>query len=90
MSWTVAEVGKAKAVAPKIAQQFLVNPCQEPEETIRQAAARTIATVLEGQDPSNVVKVIASGSMGFKDYAAKTGPYNSVSIAVEVLHGFLE
>jgi hypothetical protein len=90
MSWSVSAIGKASAVASSIAKQFSGSPCQEPEETVRQAAARTIAAAIEAQDPNCAVKVIASGSMGFKDYSDKTGPYNNVSIVVEPLHGFVE
>ncbi len=90
MSWSISAIGKAQAVASGMAKQFAVPQCQEPEETVRQAAAHVIAVSLASQDPNIAVKVSASGSMGFKDYSAKTGPYNNVSIVIEPLHGFVE
>jgi hypothetical protein len=62
----------------------------EPEESVRQAAAVAIDKALEAQNPNLAVKVIASGSQGFKDYSAKTDVYNQLSIVIEPLHGFVE
>lgn len=91
MSWGVSAVGKAGAVRKAIADQFEKStPCAEPEESVRLEAAATIDQALAAQDPGAIVKVAASGSMGFKDYGAKTGAYNSLAIAIEPMHGFIE
>lgn len=91
MSWSVSAIGKAPAVRSSIADQFSKSsPCLEPEESLRQAAAATIDKALEAQDPNLAVKVIASGSQGFKDYTARTGVYNTLGITIEPLHGFVE
>jgi hypothetical protein len=90
MSWSVSAVGKPEAVIASLAKQFGSNPCQMPEEYIRQDAWKSIASSLGAQDQNSAVRVIASGSMGFKDSLGKTGPYNSLSIVIEPLHGFVE
>ncbi len=90
MSWSVSAIGKAAAVKASIADQFSRNKCSEPEETIRQAAAQLIDLAMSAQDAPAVVKVMASGSQGFRDYTAKTGVYNQLTITVEPQHGFVE
>jgi len=37
-------------------------------------------------DPEKLVKVQASGSMGFKDWNAKSGPFQQFSLSVEPIH----
>ena len=90
MSWSVSAIGKLAAVKASIAEQFTRNPCSEPEESIRQSAAKTIDAALSAQDGVSVIKVMASGSQGFKDYTAKNGIYNQLNITIEPQHGFLE
>jgi hypothetical protein len=90
MSWSVAAIGKAPAVRVSIAEQFKRNICAEPEETVRQAAAVTIDSALAAEDSELAVKVVASGSQGFRDHTRRTGVYNSLNISVEPQHGFVE
>jgi hypothetical protein len=92
MSWGVSAIGKAGAVRASIAGQFSRGgKCVEPEETIRQAAAKIIDTALESISSIYVVKVSASGSQGFKDYSKpENGVHNNLGIFVEVQHGFVE
>jgi hypothetical protein len=89
MSWSVAvPLGRAPAVRAAVAKQFEQGgKCTEPEETIRQAAAKIIDAALAAQDPSKVVEVIASGSMSSS--AGKVDS-NSLSIKIEPKWGFLE
>jgi hypothetical protein len=93
MSWSVAGIGKAPAVAEKIEKDFTnASPCSEPEETARQAARAVIAAALAGQDPSRVVSVNANGSMSnsadWPSTVAKIS--NSLSITVQPQYGFVE
>lgn len=90
MSWSVAAVGKAKAVRASIAEQFTKNPCAEPEETVRQAAAKAIDVALAAQDESQPVEVTASGSQSFRDWQNKTGISNQLTMAIRPLYGFVE
>lgn len=62
MSWSVGAVGKPKAVAESVEKQFAASTCQEPEETVRQAARAAIAAALAAQREDSAVQVIASGS----------------------------
>ena len=57
---------------------------------MRQAVAVLIDASLAAQDPNSPVKVVATGSQGYKDYTSKAGLYNFMNIAVEPLHGFVE
>jgi len=90
MSWSVSAIGKAPAVRASIAEQFSRSTCSEPEESVKVAAAAAIDKALEAQNPDLPIKVMASGSQGFKDYSAKTGVYNQMSISIDPLHGFVE
>lgn len=91
MSWSVGTIGKAEAVRKTIADQFSRSgACAEPEETIRQTAAALIDKALESTDPSFVVEVNASGSQSYKDWTAKTGVSNYLSITIQPKHGFVE
>jgi hypothetical protein len=91
MSWSVSAIGRVPAVRAAIAKQFADGgKCVEPEESIRQAAAKVLDSVIVAQDPTNVVKVTASGSQSFKDYGTKTGIGNGLTIVVEPIFWFLE
>lgn len=91
MSWSVSAIGKSGAVKTAMAQQFKNgSKCLEPEERIRLAAANLIDLGLDAQDPSSAVKVEASGSQTFKDYAAKTGVSNTVTISIQPQGAFIE
>jgi hypothetical protein len=82
MSWSVAAIGKAAAVAAKIEQDFAgMGKCAEPEETVKQSARATLAASLAAQDPTAVVKVSASGSQS-TDYTTKS-VRNQMSISIE-------
>jgi hypothetical protein len=90
MSWSVTEVGKAAAVRKSIADQFARGgKCMEPEESVRLQAAAAMDQALGAQDPDVVVRASANGSQGFKDYQTSTGPFNSMSMSIEVIHGFV-
>jgi hypothetical protein len=88
----VAALGRPKAVRDDIARQFTRgSKCVQPEEAIRLAAAEILETAIGNQADCYVVKVTASGSQGYVDYSSpEKGVYNSLSINVEVMHGFLE
>ena len=92
MSWSVAALGKAEAVRKDIAAQFTRgSKCVEPEESIRQAAAGILDKAIGNQANVYVVKATASGSQGYVDYSSpEKGVYNSLSLNVEVMHGFVE
>ena len=92
MSWSVGAVGKAAALRTEISQQFTRGgKCVEPEETIRLEAGRLIDKALESITGPFVVKVQASGSQSYKNYSKpEDGICNNLSIAVEVLHNFVE
>lgn len=93
MSWSVAAVGRAEAVAEAIERQFTNGTsCSEPEESVRQAARTAIAEALKGQGPTTVVKVQASGSQsGTYQNGTWGAPYtNQLQIEVTPLYGFVE
>jgi hypothetical protein len=90
MSWGFEFVGKASAVRTKCAAEFAKNPCSEPEETVRQSAAKAVDEALAAQDSTVAVKVTARGSQSFQDYTKQTGVCNSLEIKIEPLWGFVE
>ncbi len=87
MSWSVAACGPAAKVAEQLDTQFgRISGYDSGEmETIkntRGVVAKTLATF----DPERPVRVTASGSMGYKDYTAKTSPYQSLDLKIEPIH----
>ena len=87
MSWSVNASGKAPAVKIAIADQISkVNLTDAGEmETVKKVGA-AIDQTLGTFDPDGLVRVEASGSMGFKDWGAKTGPFQSFTVKVETIH----
>ena len=81
MSWSVGGNGETSVVRASVANAFATGGvCAEPEESIRQAAAKIIDQALESQGYYPNVNVSALGSMT-KDYA--TGKVaNSLSISI--------
>jgi hypothetical protein len=93
MSWGINAIGKPPAVAAKLATEFSVHPCIEPEEGVRQAAAVVIAAVLAVQDPSSAVRVEAGGcqSTNYDSKGQPTGTFqNTLNIKIEPIYGFVE
>lgn len=62
MTWNFSGKGKAPAVAADIEKQLAGDKCNEPEETVRQAAGALIGAALAAQDADTDVTVSASGS----------------------------
>ena len=98
MSWSVSAVGKPAAMAVNIESQFaaMTYPCPEPEETAKQLVRKAIGALLAGHTKAeNIVKVSASGSQAYRTVREATGDvakdvYNSLSVSVETISGFLE
>jgi hypothetical protein len=91
MSWSVGAFGRAEKVRVSIADQFSKSSaCVDPEEGVRQAAAKLIDTALAAQDPQFAIEVSASGSQSFKDWQAKTGVSNTLSISIVPKYNFVE
>jgi glutamate-1-semialdehyde aminotransferase len=82
MSWSVQAYGHARAVDESIAEQFATGgKCSEPEETVRQAAAAILKTVIRANGSMQVLRVTASGS--------QSTAVNQLNISVEPQYGFL-
>jgi hypothetical protein len=95
MSWSVASVGKAQAVAAKLEKRFADINCAEPEHTIKNAIAQVVATALSAYNPNTPVRVEASGSQSDDDWnkaeSGKTGKKtNSMSVKIEPIWNFIE
>ena len=90
MSWSVNAVGKPSAVMVKLANDFGLIHCQEPEESIRQSIARAIANALALYPPASAVRVEASGSQHAPDHTKPQEKINSLRVLIEPVHGFIE
>ena len=95
MSWSVAQIGKAQAVAAKVQKSFADIDCTEPEQTIKNAVAQAVATALAAYNANMPVRVEANGSQSDDDWnkpeAEKTGKKtNSLSVKIEPIWGFLD
>jgi len=89
MTWSVSAIGRAPKVREEISRQFTLNKCVEPEESVRQSAAKVIDDALAAQDDNFVVQVSASGSQSSSDWNAKTGVSNSLAISIVPMYGFI-
>jgi hypothetical protein len=87
MSWSVTVVGKASAVAAKVANDIASIKCSEPEETIKNNVGHAISVGLAAFGPDFPVKVSASGSQSDRGGGVKT---NQLSVTIEPIWGFLE
>ena len=92
MSWSVAGVGKAAAVARKLEADFASQSgCVDPEESVRQSARSLIAAALAAQHPEAIVTVSANGHQGARYVNnAADGNVNTLNISIQPLHGFVE
>jgi hypothetical protein len=89
MSWSVSAVGRASAVASKLAGDFANSKCSEPEETIKNTVASAVASALSAFPPNTPVRVAASGSQSQPDHA-KPEKVNQLTVSIEPLWNFLE
>lgn len=86
-AWRVYAVGPAAKVAKQLARDFKqIKMYDEGEQETVQHVHRLVAQTLGTIDPEKTVSVTASGSMGFKDWKNKTGPYQSVDLKIESIH----
>lgn len=86
MSWSVSQIGKAFAVAERVAAEIARIKCIEPEETVKNHVGAAIAAALAAYPADFVVEVEASGSQ----YSPSGHPVNSLSVKVRPIHGFVE
>src|ERR1700758_5741504 len=90
MSWSIGAVGKAPAVAAKIAADIARIKCTEPEETIKNTVGDALARALAVMPPNMAVRVDAAGSQYAPDSTKPTEFQNSLSVKLEPLYGFVE
>ncbi len=81
MSWSVSVIGKAEAVAKKLAEDFARITYLAPEEAaVKDAIAGAVAKALE--TTTGAVEVYASGSL--------SGGLQSASLKIDPKYGFVE
>ena len=94
MSWSLNAVGKASAVAKKLANDAASIQCSEPEETIKNGVAAIIATALAAYPETYAVSVSASGSQSSGYSADKPsvalGRVNTLTVSISPMYGFVE
>jgi hypothetical protein len=90
MSWSVNAIGKPAAVAAKLAKDFVNVRCTEPEETIKNAVAMSLAAALAVYPPNWVVQVVANGSQHAPDMTKPDEKINGLYIKLDPVYGFIE
>jgi hypothetical protein len=91
MSWSVSAIGKAAAVAEKVASELERSKCSEPEETIKNTVADVVGVALRAFPPNYAVRVNASGSQQTPDFSkAPKEIVNSLNVSIEPIWGFVE
>jgi len=88
MSWSVNAIGKANALAPKLAGDFeRINYLQQTEAELKDMAASLVAKVLAANTRKDqVLKIDCSGS-GSSHPA--DGDSQQVKILIEPIYGFV-
>jgi hypothetical protein len=82
MSWSVKAVGRASAVAEKLALNFAQIQCSEPEETIKNRVAEAVAAALGAFPRDKAVLVEASGH--------QSEQVNTLNVKIDPLWGFVD
>jgi hypothetical protein len=87
MSWSVSACGPAAKAAEHLEHQFGAIKMndkgeQETVQNVRVLVGQTLATI----EPEKPIRVTASGSMGFREWSSKVGPYQSVDLKIEAIH----
>jgi hypothetical protein len=90
MSWSVSAVGRAGAIAAKVAASLANSKCSEPEETIKNAVAGAIATALAAFPPSFPGRVEASGSQSCPDSTKPDEKTNQLKVSIEPIWNFAD
>jgi len=91
MSWSVNAIGKAPAVAAKLAVDFGKIKCPEPEETIKKTMAAVIATALAWFPLTQAVRVEAHGCQSHPNFSkAPHETTHQLAVKIEPIWGFVE
>jgi hypothetical protein len=88
MSWSVQAIGKAPAVAKKLATDFeKITHCSPEETAVKNSAAAAISMALQHCTAADaIVNVNANGS----ESSGQGGKTNSLKIEVNTIFGFLD
>ena len=87
MSWSVNACGPAAQIAEQLEQQFQrINMSDPGEQATVQNVRVLVKQTLETIDPAKPVSVTGSGSMGYKNYTTKEGPYQSFDLKIAPIH----
>ena len=96
MSWSVSAVGTAAEVRGQLSEQFKGPLAEHPaglyDDRERETAGKIselLEQILSVFDPASRVSISANGHLGFSDWDAKTGAYQSVNITVTPQGGLL-
>ena len=91
MSWSVSAIGKAGAVAQKLAADFAKIKCSEPEQSIKNCVVAAVAAALDTFPQNYAVRVEASGSQSCPDFSkAPDEKVNNLSVKIDPVYGFVE
>lgn len=91
MSWSVAAIGRPKAVAESVAKQLAAIKCVEPEETMKNKVAEIVSAALHAMPEGTAVSFTGNGSQTFKNYdKPEEGATNYLQLEIKPLYGFVE
>lgn len=85
MSWTVTGMGMSDALAPILAKKFDEIKLEEPENSVKNAAADAVALTLKIHQPPAAMKVSAYGAME----KTESGCVYSFGLQIEPILGFV-
>lgn len=87
MSWSVSAMGKAAAVAQKVAADLERQKCPEPEQAIKTKLGEVAAMALAALPDNTYVKVEGGGHQNAENHGKFV---NAFKIEVTPLYGFIE
>lgn len=91
MSWSVSALGKPAAVAAKLELDFKrISKMEEPEQSVKDNAAASVAATLAAYPPNMLVRVEASGSQYSPSGAAAVERISTHSLKIENLGPIIE
>ena len=94
MSWSVSASGKVEDVVEDLAKQFSMPLAEPPAGLADEGERETVKLVSDVVEqclgtfsPERLVKVSASGHLGYNNHETKDSAYQEVHLSIELLCG---
>lgn len=91
MSWSVAAVGRAQAVANRLKaeRERMTGQCAEPEESIKNSVLDSMVAAASVFPPNTAIEASAAGSQMAPDLTKPGERYNTMYVKLQPVYGFI-